>query len=162
MTDNWMFNGKIVTQADIPEWAVSFIYIIRHTTAPRGQIIDYVGKKQLLSNRRKKIGVREKITTKTRKRYKTVTTNSDWQKYWGSSKSLKAAKETGIGTWTRTILHWCHSKKHASYLETKTQFEFDVLGRETYNDHIQNWYRWEINKDLYDKHIKERKENTKK
>lgn len=138
----WVYeNHFAVSDGNVPEWATSFVYVIRHEIpvdgGRDGSIIKlYVGKKQLTTNRRKRIGVREKVATKTRKTFKTEVKISDWQNYWGSSASLKEARKSGIGTWDRIILYWCHSKKHATYIELRTQMEFRVLERESYNDNI--------------------------
>lgn len=134
----WTYNYSHIGEVSIPDWACAFVYVIRHQIGegPDRLIKLYVGKKQLMTKRRKRIGIREKVATKTRKTFKTETKVSDWQNYWGSSNSLKMAKESGIGTWDRIILYWCHSKKHATYLELRTQMEYRVLENESYNDNI--------------------------
>lgn len=139
--EKWQYEGS--KEFEIPTWAIGYVYAIVHTVyidGEREQII-YIGKKLLNSTRRKKIGVREKAATKTRKTYKTEVKNSGWENYWGSSKTLLAARETEEGTWTRHILHWCYSKKNMSWLETKTQIEWDVMSCKSYNDHIGNFYK---------------------
>jgi len=153
----WKFNGGRDTV--VPDYAVGFIYVITHKLM--GREIVYVGKKQLHSTRRKRIGVREKAATKTRKTFKVEKKDSDWQNYWGSSKTLHAARETGEGTWTRTIVEWCYSKKNMSYCETKWQFEMKVMKYPSYNDHIGNWYAMDIDKEKWDQHqqmLKEKRE----
>lgn len=142
----WRYNGDQDIQ--IPEWAVGFIYIITHKICHVELL--YVGKKQLTQTRKTKIGKRAQAAEKASRtdgkvhRVKKVTKASNWESYWGSSKSLHIAKETGTGTWQRTIVEWCHSKKHMSYTETKWQYLMNVLEKESYNDHIQNWYRKDL------------------
>lgn len=162
MTDNqgWWYNGS--QEIVVPEWAVGMVYVIEHIPddAVKGLSVPYVGKKLLTSTKRSKIGVREKTATKTRKTYKVVKKNSGWENYWGSSKSLHAARETGEGTWKRTIIEWCYSKKNMTYTELKYQLLLGVLERESYNDNINgSIYRTDCNKELWEAH-KEKMKNT--
>jgi len=146
----WRYNGD--QDVAVPEWAVGFVYVITHTVREPGmhKEVLYVGKKALTSTRKTKIGKRAQAAEKASRtdgkahKVKRVTKSSNWPEYWGSSKSLHAARETGVGTWQRTIVEWCHSKKHMSYTETKWQYLMKVLETESYNDHIQNWYRKDL------------------
>ncbi len=142
----WTWRGtlNIVHEEEVPSWAVAYVYVITHHIPGKSAKI-YIGKKHLTTKRRSKIGVREKASTGTRKRFKTVTKVSNWQKYWGSSKSLLEARKSGIGTWSRAIIEWCHSKKHATYCELKNQFHNRVLEIDSYNDNINgSIYRRDI------------------
>lgn len=151
----WMFMGMEVRDVTVPEWAVSYVYLIEHQIGNRTMV--YVGKKQLMSTRRKRIGVREKVATKTRKTFKVEKKDSGWSEYWGSSNSLKMARNEGLGTWKRTILYWCYSKKNATYLELRTQMLMRVLETESYNDNINgSIYRYDTDRLLY-KEYRERR-----
>ena len=149
----------------IPAWAVGMVYLIVHTIpGSRGgsEQIVYIGKKMLHSTRRKRIGVREKAATKTRKTYKVEKKDSGWVDYWSSSKSLHAARETGEGTWERHVLQWCYSKKNMSYYEALYQYQFDVMNKPSYNDHIGNFYALDIHIDAWREHqrkLQEKREN---
>jgi hypothetical protein len=143
----WMWNGEPVTPEVIPEWAVGYVYLVEHLSEDNNRIITYVGKKILQTNRKQKIGKRAIAAERANradgkaKTVKRVIKESDWKSYWGSSKTLHAAKETGKGCWKRTIVAWCYSKKNMSYEECKWQHKMNVMSTPSYNDHIANWYR---------------------
>ncbi len=144
----WYWNGKPVKPEDIPEESVGFIYEIEHEI-PDGQggskILIYIGKKLLQSSRKKRITKREIKATGTRKRVRIEKKDSGWNDYWGSSKVLIEARNSGQGEWFRTIVEWCHSKKHMSYCEHKWQFHMKVLERDSYNENIgSHWYRRDL------------------
>ncbi len=143
--ERWQYEGS--KEFEIPTWAVGYVYAIVHTVYidyEREQII-YIGKKLLNSTRRKKIGVREKAATKTRKTYKTEVKNSGWDSYWSSCAEIKEARKKDEGTWSREIIEWCHSKKHLSYCEIKWMFHYKVLETNTYNGNIcGKWYRRDL------------------
>jgi len=154
----WRCNGdrNVLT----PEWAIGFVYVIAHKLL--GREIVYVGKKMLHSTRRKRIGVREKAATKTRKTFKVEKKDSNWAEYWGSSKTLHVAREKGEGTWTRTIVQWCYSKKNLSYEECRWQMLMQVMNKPSYNDHIGNWYAQDIHIGVWresQQKLKEKREN---
>lgn len=66
--------------------------------------------------------------TKTRKRRVRTLVESDWQKYYGSSKEVQAlVEENGAENYTRIILKLCKTKGECSYYEMKYQLEYDVL-----------------------------------
>jgi hypothetical protein len=73
-------------------------------------------------------------------------TESDWSKYWGSSKTLLAAiKESGHDAFTREILKPCTSKKSLGYYEVYFQMIFDVLKIDSYCDNISGkWFRKDL------------------
>jgi len=127
-----------------PDWAIGFVYTIIHTV--NDIEIVYVGKKLLTQTKKKKIGVRaqaaERASRADGKSHKVmkVVTPSMWQTYWGSSKTLHAALDTRKGTWQRTIVEWCYSKKNMSYNEMKWQCQLRVMEAKSYNDHIANFY----------------------
>lgn len=71
--------------------------------------------------------------TKTRKRKVKTRVQSDWKKYYGSSKELKEAlAENGEDNYERVVLKLCETKGECSYYEAKYQFQFDVLLSEEY------------------------------
>lgn len=76
--------------------------------------------------------------TKTRKRRVKTRVQSDWKKYYGSSKELQQlVEDNGGDNYKREILKLCQTKGECSYYEAKYQFEFDVLlSDEYYNEFI--------------------------
>lgn len=164
----WMFNGN--QEVSPPEWAVGFIYVITHIVQDDkgSRQIMYVGKKILNTNRKQKIGKRAIAAERASradgkaKIVKRVVKPSGWESYWGSSKTLHEARESGIGRWERTIVEWCFSKKNMSYCETKWQFELEVFKRQSYNDHIGNWYRHDTDRQLYEEYRQRQKEKPRK
>lgn len=137
----WHWQGKPIEETAIPTGSVGFIYRITHW--PSGRF--YIGKKQLSSKRRSKIGVREKASTKTRKTYKTTVKDSGWMLYWGSCQELlEHVKKEGQWSFNKEIIEWCHSKKYMSYAEVVHQIKGDVLNDEinSYNGNIMNrWFK---------------------
>ena len=138
---NWFYNSKVVNDiSDLPnhEFLEGFVYKI--TNLKTGQI--YIGKKSLYSNLKKRIGVREKQATKTRKTFHRIRKESDWQKYYGSSKDLlEDIQRLGKENFKREILELCCSKKYLSYSEFAYQVKFDVLKTKSYNGNILGrWY----------------------
>jgi hypothetical protein len=75
---------------------------------------------------------------KTRKRKVKTITESDWKKYYGSSKEVKLLVETkGVDNFRRDILKLCSTKGECSYWEAKLQFQYDVLlDNQYYNEFI--------------------------
>lgn len=110
----WLYNGKELTESDIPEDAIGFIYIIKHKTQNK----KYLGRK-LLSAAATRTVKGKKI--KYRKK-------SDWETYWGSSPTLKEMIEAdGIDNFTREILCFTFSKAETNYLEESLQYKLDIL-----------------------------------
>lgn len=87
------------------EDAIGFVYLTRTDAG-----MWYIGKK--LYYRFKKGGTKP-------------VGNSDWEKYYGSSKRLKDDVAAGMGI-TRHILMDCHSKSELAYVELKLQVFFDA------------------------------------
>ncbi len=147
----WKYREQVVTPEIIPVWAVSFIYCITNKKAIDEETGKhyrkiYIGRKMLNTSNRKKIGVREKAATKTRKKFKTVVKDSDWANYWGSCEELKKDRELlGDDAFDRDIIEWCHSKKYTGYAEVKHQILNDVLSNTTYNGNINSrWFRKDL------------------
>jgi len=134
---NWLYEStEIDTIEKLPEGTVGFVYRITHTATGKF----YIGKKILHSTRNKTLTKREteewnkpgKIPKKRK-----VVTESDWSKYWGSSKTLLAAiKESGHDAFTREILKPCISKKQMTYWEVYYQMRYEVLHIDSFNDNI--------------------------
>jgi hypothetical protein len=121
----WFLNNQPVRTA--PEQYQGFVYEIRNIATNR----IYIGKKNYW-----RIQKLKPLKGKTRNRLKRVET--DWQDYYGSNTQLlKDIEIYGPESTIRTILFNCKNKTEMSYLETKTQFELDVLRSDLYyNDFI--------------------------
>ena len=81
---NWLCEGNVVTEEDVPVGAVGFVYKIIHT--PTGRY--YIGKKSLTSTRRL-------APLKGQKRKRVVTKSSDWEKYFSSNDWIKEQVKEG-------------------------------------------------------------------
>ena len=125
----WIYNGNEFKSEDIGEY-FGFIYMI--TNLENGN--KYIGRKNFFSLR--------KETKKSEKKKKRVRKESDWQKYYGSSNTVKFLVETkGQDNFHREILLLCHSQGELNYNETKYLFKYDVLeSEEYYNDNILGRY----------------------
>lgn len=120
----WYYKGEPYNPNVAPEEFAGFVYEI---TDPEG--IKYIGKKQFWSTTTKKI--------EGRKNRKKTVKESDWRKYYGSSKLLKEqVKEFGEDKYYREILKFCETKGECSYFEAKYQFERDVLLRDDYYNEL--------------------------
>jgi hypothetical protein len=114
---NWLYEGNIVTEEDVPVGAVGFVYKIIHT--PTGRY--YIGKKSLTSTRKL-------APLKGQKRKRTVTKSSDWEKYYSSNDWIKEqVKEGKTEEFSREIIQYCFSKKSLTYYEIYWQFHYNVL-----------------------------------
>jgi hypothetical protein len=134
--ESWIYRGReIRTLEDLPnqENVVGFVYKI--TNLVTGAI--YIGKKSLHHSRKTKISKKEKLETKTRKTFKTVVKESDWQSYYGSSIELKKdVEKLGRKHFKREIIELCCSKKYLGYCELAYQIKYDVLKTNSYNGNI--------------------------
>ena len=126
----WIYNNEILNE--VPAGAYGFVYLIEnHNT---GKL--YVGKKFFWSVRR--------IKQKDKKNRKVVKKESDWRTYYGSNAELKADLEShGYDNVDRTILHLGAAKGELAYLETKEQFDRNVLLNESY---YNSWISAKITK----------------
>ena len=124
----WQYQGK--------EWqppeefnhedAYGFVYLITNRATGR----KYVGKKFFWSKKTLPI-------TKTRKRRKRLLVESDWRTYYGSNKHLQEdVVNQGSDMFFREILHLCKTKGECAYLETKEQFDRNVLLTDEYYNGI--------------------------
>lgn len=150
---NWLYKGKEITSIEqMPEDVFGFIYEVTHI--PSGK--KYLGRKQLIYNRKKKIGKRQTERLKEERKaageknwwtvpkYEYVKKESDWKTYYGSSKDVKKLLEEGTEEeFIREILDFSFHKKQLNYKETKLLFERGVLEKDEYiNSNIQGkWYK---------------------
>ena len=132
----WLYNNKPFE--DTPEEYQGFVYCI--TELDTGK--KYIGKKFFWKPKTLPV-------TKTRKRRVKTRTESDWRKYYGSSKQVLSLVESkGVDNYKREILKFCKTKGECSYWEAKLQFEYDVLLKEEY-------YNEFIGCKIHSKHIKD-------
>ena len=122
----WTYNGSVITElTDMPEGTIGFIYKI--TNVETGEY--YVGKKNVLSVRKRKFGKKEiaALTDKRKKHWEMVTKESDWKTYRSSNDTVK---NWPMDISKLEILRFCSSKKSLTYYELQEQFAHDVLGDE--------------------------------
>lgn len=122
---------------DFPSNCFGFVYKI--TNKETGKF--YIGKKQLLSNKKKKLGKKELALREVKPgripTSKRVISESDWKNYWGSCKPLlQEIKEQGVDKFERTIIQFAFTSKTLNYYELMYQMKENVLQRESYNDNI--------------------------
>jgi hypothetical protein len=135
-TMSWRYNGNYITElGDMPEDVFGFIYKITNTKT--GQY--YIGKKQVVSIRKRNFGKREiaELTDKRVKKYEMVTKESDWKDYRSSNDTVKSWFINDSEVCKLEILRFCKSKKSLTYYELQEQFAHDVLGDElSLNDNL--------------------------
>ena len=135
----WYYKGEEFTE--IPEDIIGFVYII--TELETGK--KYVGQKRFWSTRKLP-------PLKGKKRRRSVTKESDWRDYFGSNEDLKVLVESNGGDkYHREILHLCRSLGIMNYMETKEQFDRNVLLRDDYFNGI-------INCKIHSKHVTDLKD----
>ena len=121
----WLYENKEYDET--PEEYQGFVYEIEELSTGK----KYIGKKNFW---------RPKILPKNSKRTRRVRTRveSDWKKYFGSSKEVQALVESnGESNYQRRILRLCKTKGEMSYYEAKEQFINDVLlSDDYYNEFI--------------------------
>ena len=139
----WTYKGKYITElSDMPEDVFGFIYKI--TNGKTGQF--YIGKKQVVSIRKRKFGKKETaaLQDKRMKKYEMVTKESDWSSYRSSNKEVtnwfiteEIPNEDINDQLKLEILRFCSNKKSLTYYELQEQFAHDVLGDElSLNDNL--------------------------
>lgn len=120
--------GHWITNLEVPEEAYGFVYIITNLVSNK----KYVGKKQMISKRKK-----PPLKGKTRKRICMV--ESDWKTYISSSNELvKDIQTLGKEKFKFEILRFCMNKSQMAYYEAKEQFDREVLLKEDYYNGIIN------------------------
>ena len=142
----WTYNGSVITElTDMPEGTIGFIYKI--TNVETGEY--YVGKKNVLSVRKRKFGKKEiaALTDKRKKHWEMVTKESDWKTYRSSNDTVK---NWSMDVSKLEILRFCSSKKSLTYYELQEQFAHDVLGDElSLNENLLGkFYRRDILGDI--------------
>ena len=144
----WTYNGQPITElSDMPEGTFGFIYKI--TNGKTNEY--YIGKKQVVSIRKRKFGKREiaALEDKRMKKYEMVEKESDWKDYRSSNPTVKLwflenqnlleqDKRDEINDRLELkILRFCSNKKSLTYYELQEQFAHDVLADETcLNDNL--------------------------
>jgi len=132
--NDWIYQGIKFT-LDEPftyerygkEW-YGFVYCITNRATNK----KYIGKKFFWKAKTLPI-------TKKRKRRQRLKVESDWRDYWGSNKHLQEdVAQCGKDMFYREILHLCKTKGECAYMETKEQFEREVLLSEQYYNGIIN------------------------
>lgn len=114
----WNYGNEIITDASqFPDGAFGFVYKVIHK--PSGK--EYIGRKQILSNR-------TLPPLKGTKRKRKIQKESDWKTYYGSNEEIKRMLSEGKEQeFQREILEFAYSPKHLTYLETRYLFYYRVL-----------------------------------
>lgn len=129
--------GKEYNSIEDFDGAYGFIYKITHTETGKF----YIGKKQLVFKRKKKLGKKElsliEVKPGRRPTSKLVESESDWKTYWGSSKELcEEIKKQGQDKFDRVIIQLAYTSKLLTYYEAMYQMKEDVLQIDSYNHNI--------------------------
>ncbi len=122
----WTYKGTTFTSNDIDGF-FGYVYCITNLTTGRR----YIGRKYFTSSRKPRGGKRR------------VKTESDWKRYYGSSKELKSdVKELGRSVFKREILSLHRTKGWVNYEETRQLFLNNVLSEDEnfYNSNILGRY----------------------
>lgn len=144
----WIYRGQCITDlTDMPEDVFGFIYKI--TNGKTNEF--YIGKKQVVSVRKRNFGKREiaALEDKRMKKYEMITKESDWKEYRSSNKIVKGwfdenekaldeGRNDDINPQLKLeILRFCSNKKSLTYYELQEQFAHDVLSDElALNDNL--------------------------
>lgn len=132
----WTYNDNEYNET--PEEYQGFVYIITELDTDK----KYIGKKFFWKPKTLPV-------TKKRKRRVKTRVESDWRKYYGSSKEVQQLLELkGSDNFKRVILRLCKTKGECSYFEAKYQFDNDVLLRDDY-------YNEFIGCKIHSKHLKD-------
>ena len=107
----WIYKGSTFTSADIGD---QFGFVYRITNLQSGK--QYIGRKYFWQKRKPRSGGRR------------VTSESDWKKYYGSSKELnEERKSVGNNTFRREIISIHKTLGQVNYEETRQLFLNNVL-----------------------------------
>ena len=107
----WTYQGTTFTSADINDF---FGFVYRITNLQTGK--QYIGRKYFWQKRKPRNGGRR------------VTSESDWKKYYGSSKELnEERKSVGNNTFRREIISIHKTLGQVNYEETRQLFLNNVL-----------------------------------
>ena len=134
----WLLDSKALSNDQIPEKAIGFIYVI---TSPNGK--RYLGRKMLHSTKTKVTkGVKKKIKAE-----------SDWRDYWSSSPYLLAmVEEKGKAGFKREIILFCITKAEMLYAEESLLYKTDALLS-------KDWINGNIRSKIFEKWFSENKNN---
>ena len=122
----WYYKGTAFTSDDIGDF-FGYVYCITNTIS--GQ--KYIGRKYFTQRRKPRGGKRR------------VTSESDWKRYYGSSKQLTDdVKKLGRSIFRREILSLHRTKGWVNYEETRQLFLNNVLSEDEnfYNSNILGRY----------------------
>ena len=123
----WTYQGSTFTSDDINDF---FGYVYRITNIQNGR--QYIGRKYFTQRRKPRGGKRR------------VTSESDWKRYYGSSKQLTDdVKKHGRSIFRREILSLHRTKGWVNYEETRQLFLHDVL-TESLADGTPSYYNSNI------------------
>jgi hypothetical protein len=121
----WHYQDKEFTtemaQSMIDDGYLGFVYEITDTFNGK----KYIGKKLLVTQK-----VLPPLKGQKRKRKSII--QSDWQKYYGSSETVKENVRIRKADFRRDILEFCKAKGELSYIEAKYHFDREVLLKEEY------------------------------
>ena len=107
----WLYQGTTFTSDDIGD---QFGYVYRITNIQSGK--QYIGRKYFVQKRKPRGGGRRR------------TSESNWKKYWGSSKELNDdRKRLGSDTFSREIISTHATGGRVNYEETRQLFINNVL-----------------------------------
>lgn len=130
---------EIEDLSHFPNNTYGFIYKITHISSNKS----YIGKKVLFHNKKVKLTKKDlelyEGVVGRRPSYKLLIVESDWNKYWGSNKTLlELLKTEPKENFTREILMLASSKKLLTYYETQALFIHRVLEEPDlyFNDNI--------------------------
>ena len=133
MDVEWTHKGEIINDiGKMPEGVFGFIYIVR---TEKGH---YIGKKQVVSVRKRKFGKREiaRMENKRLKKWEFATKENKWRDYTGSNEELNKLISEGL-EYTKEILYYGMSKASLTYLETRELWTAKVLeDRNCFNSNI--------------------------
>ena len=126
----WIYKGKTWQPPD--NFSLDDYYGFVYCITNRGTAQKYIGKKFFWFKKTLQ-------KTKTRKRRKITYVESDWKDYYGSNRVLQEeVQKAGTDFYYREILYLCKTKGECAYMETKEQFDREVLLSDKYYNGIIN------------------------
>lgn len=112
--NHWLYRGNIITEKDISQDQLGFIYIITQKSTGK----KYIGRKMLWKTKTR--------TIKGKKKKEIV--SSDWLTYWSSSPYLlDMIEEYGKDDFSREILIFCYSKSEILYAEEAILYHVNAM-----------------------------------
>lgn len=139
----WLYQNKQINSIeDFPE-KESFGFIYKITNLKTNQI--YIGKKQILSKTKVKLGKKElaalPVQRGRKQTKKEVIKESNWKTYNSSCEPLlNDIKNLGEENFKKEILMFCKTKKLLTYWEVAFQIKENVLLKDSYNTTILGHY----------------------